>query len=204
MKIERRIIDDLKTERADVTPSLPAYLRLVPILFYATVLGGILLSAFFLFVLRNAAAAGEQWKAETARRTQELADVQASRSSIEQQARRASDVVAWVEGARDLQPLVVAMIRSMEPASSIAELALARDPTTPAQVKLTLKLNTQGVRQLDTTLEQIAAHNFRTYNPNQTQARGEVDYEATLIYQTARGPADAPAPAANPAPEAHP
>lgn len=188
MKIERRIIDDLKTERPDVAPSLPACLRFVPILFYAVILGGILLSTFFLLLLRSAASSQEQWINETARQKQALADVQAERNSVERQTRRASDVVAWVEGARNIQPLVAAVIRSMEPASSIAELGLARDPAVPAQIKLTLKLNTQGSRQLDATLEKIAALSFRTYNPNQTQARGETDYEATLIYQSAHAP----------------
>ena len=186
MKIERRIIDDLKTERPDIAPGLPAYLRLVPILFYATILGGILLSGFFLLVLRNASTAEAEWKAEIARRNQELADVKSGRAAVERQTRRATDVVAWVEGSRNLQPLVVSMIRSMEAGSSIAELALARDATTPTQIKLTLKLNTQGTRQLDATLEQIVSRDFRTYNPNQTQSRGEIDYEATLIYQSAR------------------
>jgi hypothetical protein len=186
MKIERRIIDDLKTERPDVAPPLPAYMRLVPILFYAAIGGGILLSAFFLFVLRSAADAQQQWKLQTADYQKSVAEVDAGRTSIEQQARRASDVVAWAEGSRNLEPLVVSIIRSMDSGSSIAELALARDPATPTQIKLTLKLNTQGPRQLDATLEKIATLNFRTYNPNQTQSRGELDYEATLIYQTAR------------------
>jgi hypothetical protein len=199
MKIERRIIDDLKTERPDVTPSLPAYLRLVPVLFYAMILGGILLSVFFFVLLRSAAASDEHWKAETLRHKQALADMQIERGSVERQARRAGDVVAWVEGARSLEPLVVAIIRSMEPGSSIAELALARDPAIPTQIKLTLQLNTQGARQLDATLEKITALNFRAYNPNQTQTRGETDYEATLIYQSPRAPAPS-----TPVPGAHP
>lgn len=198
MKIERRIIDDLKTERPDVAPSLPAYLRLVPILFYATVMGGILLSAFFLLLLRNAAAAQGQWTSETARQKQALADVQAERDSVEQQARRASDVVAWVEGSRNIEPLVVAVIHSMDPASSIAELELTRDPAVPTQIKLGLKLNTQGTRQLDATLEKIVALNFRTYNPNQTQTRSETDYEATLIYQSTRAVTPSSEPAQKP------
>jgi hypothetical protein len=194
MKIEHRIVDDLKTERPDISPSLPAYLRLVPILFYTTILGGILLSAFFLFVLQNAAAAESQWNAQAAQRTQDLDNIQADRSSMEKQAKRANDIVAWVGGARSLQPLVVAIIRSMDSSSSIVGLALTRDPATPTQIKFTLQLNTQGARQLDATLEKITALNFRAYNPNQTQTRGETDYEATLIYQSVR----AAAPSAQP------
>ncbi|MGH8046391.1 MAG: hypothetical protein ACREKL_04025 [Chthoniobacterales bacterium] len=192
MKIARRNIDDLKTERPDITPSLQPALRLVPILFYVVIVGGIALSAFFFILLRNAASAEQQAKAETADLNHQVTEVQASRESIEQQARRASEVVAWVEGSRSLQPLVVGMIRSMAPASSIADLTLDRDPATPSQIKLALKLNAQGTRQLDTTLAEITTRNFRSYNPNQTQTRGEVDYEATLIHQNARGTAVTP------------
>ena len=192
MKIQHRFIDDLKTERTDVARSLPAYFRVVPVLFYAVVIGGILLSTFFFFLLRNAAASEEQWKSEAAGSKQALVELQSRRALIEQQVRRASDVVTWVEGARNLQPLVVALIRGMEPGSSIAELGLARNPATPTQIKLSLKLNTQGARQLDTILAELSSRNFRTYNPNHTQARGEIDYDATLIYQNARSPAPLP------------
>ena len=198
MKIKRRIIDDLKTERADVTRSLPAYLRLVPILFYAVVLGGILLSAFFFFFCGTPQRHRSSGNPRSAGSKQALAEVQTRRGSIERRVRRASDVATWVEGARNLQPLVVALIRSMEPGSSIAELGLARNPATPTQIKLKLKLNTQGVRQLDAILGELSVRNFRTYNPNHTQARGEIDYEATLIYQTARAPATTPLPPGSP------
>lgn len=194
MKIERRIIDDLKTERSDVAPGLPGYFRIVPVFFYLTIVGGILLSVFFLYLLRNAASAEADWKARTAERNKSLALIKTETTAVEAQARRANDVLSWVEGSRNLQPLVVAIIRSMEPSSSIAELALARDPATPTQMKLTLRLNAQGTRQLDATLEQIAAMNFRAYNPNRTQSRGEIDYDATLIYQEARAVSESPVP----------
>jgi len=209
MKIARRLIDDLKTERPNVTPPLPAYLRLVPILFYGAVLGGIVLSGLFLVVLRNATATEQQWKAEAAETTRQLAEVQAARGMLESQARRAGDIVAWVEGARSLQPLLVGIIRGMEPTSSIISLEIARDPSNSRQIKLDLKLNAQSSRQIDSTLQEIASHDYRTYNPNQTQSRGEVDYQATLLYQPARSlpvPADGPsvAPKTSSAPAAGP
>jgi hypothetical protein len=202
MQIARRIIDDLKTERPDVAPPLPAYMRLVPIFFYAVIVGGIILSGLFFVVLRNAAEAEKQWKALSAERAQKLAQVQADRASLEREARRASDIVAWVESARAVQPLAVGIIRSIEPNSSLASLGLSRDPAAATQIRLTLKLNTQSPRQLDTTLESIASHDYRTYNPSQTQNRGELDYQATLLYQAPRsGPVPA-TPAPTPAPKA--
>lgn len=186
MKIEHRIIDDLKTERVDVTPELPSYLRAVPIFFYAILVGSILLSSFLLFLLQRASSAKEQLVLQTVQLKKSLADLQAERESVEKQARRATAVMGWIDGSRNLQPLIVAIIRSMEQGSSILELGLTRDTSTPTQIKFALKLNAQGTRQLDSTLEKIVLENFRTYNPNQTQSKGEIDYEATLIYQDAR------------------
>jgi hypothetical protein len=201
MKIERRIIDDLKTERVDVAPALPAYLRAIPVLFYSVVIGGLALTAVLLLQLQNYSRAQAKWKAETIQRQQDLAEVKAGREAVEKQARRANEVVAWIEGSRNIQPLLVTMIRSIDTGSSIVDLGLARDPTTPTQIKLSLKLTTQGTRQLDTMLEKIAEQSFRSYYPSQTQAHGEIDYEATLIYQTARAPeASNPVSASSPIP----
>ncbi|MEO6847874.1 MAG: hypothetical protein ABI443_09905 [Chthoniobacterales bacterium] len=192
MKIEHRIIDDLKTERPDVTPCLPTYFQLVPILFYVVVIGGILLSAVFFLLLRNATFAEVSWNNENAQLKQSLTAMQGERELIEQQTQRANSVVSWVEGARNIQPLVVAIIRNIEEGSSIAELGLTRDQDTPTHLKLKIKLNTLGLRQLDAILEKIASFNFKTYNPNQTQSKGEIDYEATLIYQNTSEPQATP------------
>jgi hypothetical protein len=191
MHITHRIIDDFKTERPDVSPPLPTYLRLVPIVFYLVVLGGVVLSGLFFLILRNAAATEQQWKALSAERNRMVAEVQTDRSALERKARRASDIVAWVEGARAVQPLAVAIVRSMSGTASITSLGLSRDPAAATQIKLDLKLNAQDPRQLDTTLEAISASGYRSYNPNQTQNRGEIDYQATLLYQAPRPTASA-------------
>ncbi len=198
MKIDPRPIDDLKTERPDIAPALPAYLRLIPVLFYAVVVGGLGLSAYFFFALRSAAAAEQVSKTKLAGYQQDLETVKADRDALEKKARRANDIVAWVEGSRSLQPLVVSMIRAVDANSSVAGLDLTRTPGAPSQIKIVLKLNAPSLRQLDRVLGEITARNFRAYNPNQTQARGAIDYEATLIYQGERAVPDEPAPPAKP------
>ena len=82
-----------------------------------------------------------------------------------------------------LQPLVVGIVRSMAPNSSIVELNLERDAETPSQLKLGLRLNTDSDKQLENTLEVIRKMNYREFSPTQTRVRGDLDYRASLLWQ---------------------
>lgn len=183
MKLESRVIDDMKTERAEIAPPLPATFRLVPLGFFLSVAGTIILCGFFAWQLHEASASRDAWKAQTEETKQAHRATRAERRQLEEQAKRASDILAWVESSRGLQPLIVDIARSMEPESSLTQLSLVRDGNNATQVRLALRMNSQGLAQLDQTLESIFRKNYRAYSPQQTLARGEVDYQATLIWQ---------------------
>jgi hypothetical protein len=91
-----------------------------------------------------------------------------------------------------LQPLIVEIARSMAPHSSIIDLRLDRDGDAPAQLKFSIKLGTDSTKQLDTTLEKIARLDYRTFSPQQSLGRGELDYRATLVSRLQRS-SNAPA-----------
>ena len=59
--MKRNICNDLKTERADGLPPLPAVVRLLPIGFYAAVIGTIVLSGFFYLQLKQAESDKQKW-----------------------------------------------------------------------------------------------------------------------------------------------
>jgi len=122
--------------------------------------------------------------------------VQADRTKLESSAKRASDFVSWIEGSRALQPLAVAIARSVDEKSSIPELAFDRDTENPTQIKLSLKLLTNDTRQLDRTLEAVERVDFRPYSARQTQGKGLIDYQATLLWQNRNFAAASPTPAA--------
>lgn len=196
MHIPRRVLHDLKTERGDIAPPLPAYLRIVPIAFYLGVVACIALSATFAFQLIRARAELAQWQLRTAQAKEQLTSVQADRTKLESSAKRASDFVSWIEGSRALQPLAVAIARSVDEKSSIPELAFDRDTENPTQIKLSLKLLTNDTRQLDRTLEAVERVDFRPYSARQTQGKGLIDYQATLLWQSRNFAAASPTPAA--------
>jgi hypothetical protein len=184
MLIPRRVLHDLKTERGDIAPPLQPYLRLVPIAFYLGAAASIVLSAVFAFQLFRERGQLEQWKQRAAENQTQLDHTKLERTKLEGTAKRASDFVGWVEGSRAVQPLVVAITRSVDEKSSLTEVGLTRDADNPTQIKLALKLLTSDARQLDRTLEAIERAGFRPYSARQTQAKGVIDYQATLIWQS--------------------
>lgn len=193
MLLAETAIDDFKTGRKDIAAPLPMVMRLVPILFY--------LSLLFLAVVGSVASlhakfAADQRNAVTARieaAKKEIEDTKRQRSDLESEISEAMDLEAWVLASMPLQPLVVAVIRSMGPESEIVEFSLERDSDTPSQLRLGLKLNTASDKQLEKTLAVIRSMNYREFNPTQTRVQGNLDYRANLIWQDPGGRRQTPA-----------
>ncbi|HRJ70674.1 MAG TPA: hypothetical protein PLS03_00535 [Terrimicrobiaceae bacterium] len=183
MQIAGKSIDDFKTERKGISPPLPVYLRLVPLVFYLGILATILLNGLFFvgYSQANLAMLASQKRDQELKAA--LAVTKQKRTELENEAKKASDIVAWIEAARPLQPLIVQIARSMEPGASIIELRLDRNAENPAQILFTLRLSSDSTRQLDLTLAKIADQNFRMFSPQQSLAKGELEYQATLMWQ---------------------
>lgn len=174
---------DLKTERPDVSQGLPGYLRAVPVLFYISVVGALVLGAWFYLGIRQATASKDKWLAEDARHKQANQKISSEMTAITNQNTRARDVVSWMEGAHAIQPLTVAITRSMEPQVTISELRITRNAEIPAQLYLSLKLNGAGPEQLERTLKSIKELSYRAYSAQQTKVKDSLDYKATLIWE---------------------
>ncbi len=193
MQIHARIIDDFKTERKDISPPLQAYLRLVPVLLYAAIAGSILLNALFIARYSQAGSARDTAVRQDSELNTELDGVKSRRQALEDETKKASDLSAWVEASRPLQSLVVEIARSMGSDASLVDLSLERDTTNPAQILLSMRLQSENPKQLDETVQTIARNRFRTFSPQQTMEKGVVDYKATLLWQSSAREQTAPA-----------
>ena len=183
MQIHGRYIDDFKTERKDVAPPLPTYLRLVPILFYATIVGSVLLNALFIAQFSQAGQIREAERKKNRELKVELDATKSKRLELESEAKRATDLANWVDTSRPLQPLIVEVARSMEPEASLVDLKLERNEDNPSQIRIALKIQTDNTRQLDQTLQAISNSRFRLFSPQQSMDKGEANYSATLLWQ---------------------
>jgi len=183
MQILADQIDDLKTDRKDISPPLPMVFRLVPILFYGAIAFSLIVGSVAFWNARVATQRRDAIKQKIAAVNAEIAQTKARRAELEGRIREATDLEAWVLASMPLQPLVVGIIRSMAPNSSIVELSLERDPETPSQLKLGLRLNSDSDKQLEETLAKIEKMHYREFSPTQTRVRGDLDYRASLLWQ---------------------
>jgi hypothetical protein len=183
MQIHARTIDDFKTDRKGISPPLPVYLRILPIVFYLTIAAAILLNGLFVLRLSQADKDREASLARDKGIKAEIATATGERKAREKEAKKASDILAWLDSSRPLQPLLVAIARSIEPGSSLLSLRLDRPADNPTQIKFSIRLASDSARQLDLTLAKVADLRFRAFSPQQTVENGEFDYKATLIWQ---------------------
>jgi cell division protein FtsB len=183
MQIVADQIDDLKTDRKDIMPALPMVFRVVPILFYGALAFLIVIGSLAFWNMRVATQKRDAIKQRITSLQTEIATTKADRAALEVKIREATDLEAWVLASMPLQPLIVAIVRSMDPQSSIVDLKLERDTETPSQLRLGLRLNTNSDQQLEDTLEVIRRMNYREFSPTQTRVRGDLDYRASLLWQ---------------------
>ncbi len=183
MLIAEEQIDDLKTERKGIMPPLPVVFRLVPLFFYGAIAFMLVVGSVGLWNARAATLRRDTTKQKIAGLQTEIATTKADRAKLEAKIREATDLENWVLASMPLQPLVVAIVRSMSPQSSIVELKLERDAETPSQLRLGLRLNTDSDKQLEDTLEVIRSMHYREFSPTQTRVRGDLDYKASLLWQ---------------------
>jgi len=193
MQILAKSIDDLKTERKGVSPPLPPLFRLLPMLFYLTIAAAVGLNGIFFLRLSQEVQRKEASIKRKSDYDAALKNAQTERRDLEGEAKKASDIVSWVDTTRPLQPLVVEIARSIAPDSTLVELRLERDEDSPNQIKVSMRLNSDSTRQLDNTLEKISSQRYRTYSPQQTVNGQEIDYKATLLWQDPSRPQSEPA-----------
>jgi len=183
MQIAANHIDDLKTDRKDIIPALPMVFRLVPILFYCAIGFAVVVGSLAFWNARVATQRRDATQAKIAAINSDISQTKANRAALEAKIREAADLENWVLASMPLQPLVVSIVRSMSPNSSIVELNLERDAETPSQLRLGLRLNTDSDKQLEQTLEVIRGMHYREFSPTQTRVRGDLDYKASLLWQ---------------------
>jgi hypothetical protein len=177
------IIHDLKTERQNVSAGLPAGYKLVPASFYLVATASVFLSLYFYLSKKAHEAAEAEMRVRISDAKSEEATILAGQQTIVDEARRAESFAKWLEGARPLQPVTVAVGRSMGKDSTVADLSLTRNPEIPAHTFLQLKIDGGGSTQIETTLDSIYALDYQTYSAQQVKGENSTDFQAILIHK---------------------
>jgi hypothetical protein len=176
------VIHDLKTERQNVSAGLPAGYKLIPAAFYVVAVAAVFLSLYFSLSKSAYEATNLLMQNRIAEAQSQEATLVASQEAIVEESKKAEVLAKWLEGSRPLQPVTVAVGRSMGRDSTVAELALNRNPEIPAHTFMQLKIDGGGSEQIEYTLDSIYALDYQTYSAQQVKGRNSTDFQATLIH----------------------
>lgn len=182
--MEPFVLHELKTDRREICSGLPPALKVVPILTYASVVICSLAMVYFGVGIRSAKTQTARWEAQTEHLKMQNATVAKQHQEIVALNTKASRVAEWMDGAHSLQPLTVAISRSVGTNATIAEVLMTRNSEMPSQIRLSLKMDEVSSKVLDSTLDSIRMASFRPYSAQQTKKGRSLDYTATLVWQS--------------------
>lgn len=173
---------DFKTPRTDTSRRLPSSFRFIPVLFYVAVVGCAYFMTTDYFGYKKAQ---QDKKVADDRKTQlegERDAFQKELAELEAEAKKAEGVAQWMEGARNLQPIIVKIARAVQQETRLGTLSLERSEQAPANVALTMKVTgTNAATEVAAIESAISQLQYRSYAPQQTKTDDVIEYRSTLV-----------------------
>ena len=180
------IIHDLKNDRSDLTPPLPAIMTVLPFLFYGAVVGSIALSALSIMATKKAIAAEEDFTIREHQEQSQTGLIQTELTSITDEQNRAKEVETWVRSTQPLMAMVTGVINSVKTGNTLTSLRLARTAENPEHVEMTLLINNGGSTQVEETRNALSKEGFQAFKEDTKTAErsnrmGDVTYSAVFV-----------------------
>lgn len=177
------ICHDFKTPRTDTSKRLPDTFKAVPIAFYLAVVGG----ACFMTLDWTAYKKAEQAKslAEEVKAGHQavIKQLQAEKAALDAETAKAESFAKWVEGARNVQPTIVAIARAMPPEVRLTDLIIERSDQVPSNLSLSVRINGGSAREIGLIDTSVSRLNYRSYSPQQSKEGDIIEYRSTLVRQ---------------------
>ncbi len=180
------VIHDLKNDRSDLTPPLPAIMTVLPFLFYGAVLGSIGLGTLSIMATKNAAAAEEASIVREQQEQSQIALIQSELTAITDEQNRAKEVESWVRSTQPLMTMVTSVVNSIKTGNTLTSLRLARNAVNSEHVDMTLLINNGGNGQVEETRNALSKESYQAFKEETTSADrnnrlGDVTYTAVFV-----------------------
>lgn len=180
------LMHDLKPERPDLSPPLPAILMLLPVLFYLSAVGSVGFGALCLMKIKQAQADeqreidGEQ----TAARMKTT--ILAEQKVIDDTQAKATEVESWMKSTQPLMEIVAAVVNSVKTGNTLSSLRLTRSAEKPDHVDMRMEINSGGTIQQQETVQALVKAGLQTFrddivSPDKNDRNGAVTYTTTLV-----------------------
>src|SRR6187399_3313476 len=106
------LMHDLKPDRPDLSPALPAFLMLLPAMFYLSAAGAVGLGALFTVKTKQAQASEQREMDGVQDVGREITGIKAEQKIIDETFAKAREVEAWIDSTQPMMSVVTAVINS--------------------------------------------------------------------------------------------
>lgn len=180
------VLHDLKNDRPDLTPPLPGVMAVLPILFYAALIGCTALGALSVMRTKKAVAAEEASTAQEQEEQAMTARTQTELTAITDEQARAREVELWVKSTSPLMNMITSVINSVKTGNTLTSLRLSRTAENPEHVEMMLLINNGGSAQVEDTRNALAKEGFQAFREDTKSADrstrlGDVTYSAVFV-----------------------
>jgi len=174
---------DFKTPRTDTSKRLPNSFKAIPILFYLCVIGGTYFMTMDWMAYKRAEKDKQQAEATKLEHDEATKKLQAEKAALDAETAKAENVAKWIEGARNLQPIIVAIARAMPPEVRLSDLSLERSDQVPANLSLAVRINGGSATEVGLLETSLSRMQYRSYSPQQSKDGDVIEYRSTLVRQ---------------------
>jgi cell division protein FtsL len=173
---------DFKTPRTDTARRLPSTFRFIPIIFYVALVGSAYMMTMDYFAFQKAKRQKVEADERKSRIESERDALNAEFAELEAESKKAEAVAQWMEGARNIQPIVVKVARAVAAETRLGTLSLERDEDVAANLALGLKVSganaTSEIVNIENALGQLQ---YRSLSPQQTKIEDTIEYHSTIV-----------------------
>ena len=180
------VIHDLKNDRPDLTPPLPALMTVLPFLFYGAVAGSIALAALSMLPTKKAIAAEELAVISEQQQQTQTNHIQTELAAITDEQNRAKEVESWIRSTQPLMTMVTSVINSVKAGNTLTSLRLARSVENAEHIDMTLLINNGGSTQVEETRNALSKEGLQAFKEDTKTADrsnrlGDVTYSAVFV-----------------------
>jgi len=180
------LMHDLKPERPDLAPPLPAVLMVLPVLFYLSALGAIGLGALFTLKTKQAQADEQREMDGEQDVRRSIASLKEEQKVIDETHGKAKEVEAWMDSTQPLMEVVAAVINSVKKENTLSSLRLSRTAENPEHIEMRVQINSGGTLQKEETVQALVKEGYQTFkddliSSDKNNRLGDVTYTATLV-----------------------
>ena len=176
------ICHDFKTPRPDASQRLPAAFMIIPILVYVALVGGTLWNVRNYMSLSKATQERDSWKQLQGEKHEAQAKFEVAKAALKTSATRAEKLAQWVEGTRTLQPICVALARSLPPTTTLSDMNFDRSVEIPSQINLSVRINGGTMEEVGRIQSAVQNLNYRPYNSQEIKNNDNLEYKTMLVW----------------------